>query len=85
MKDYLKYLKGKPMKIAYLIFITLVVSGCCTQIALYWGVSGLAVDLGLSAGAFVIWAVAAFHPYYEWKSGLKEEARQQAYKDSLNK
>jgi hypothetical protein len=85
MKNYLNYLKGQPLKIAYLIFITLVVSGCSTQIGFYWGTYGLGVDIGLSIGVFIIWAVAAFHPYYEWKSALKEAARQQAYKDSLNK
>lgn len=83
MKNYLNYLKGKPIKILYLIGVTLFFT--IVQISLLrWG-----LEDGWTIGTFIfmffVYFGACYHPYYEWNDGIKEAERIKNYQDSLKK
>ena len=71
--NYLKYIWSNPFKLAYVIFISLVVLGCTREVIIYWEYLNIIVNIALCTFIAIIYLVAIYHPYKEWKDGLNSD------------
>lgn len=67
---FLKYIWNNPFKLAYVVFISLVILGCATQIFKYWEDLNIITNITLCVFMTVIYGVSMYHPYKEWKDSL---------------
>ena len=67
---FLKYIWNDIGKLLYVIFITLVALGCFTQVIKYKDTLPSIVNICLITFISIIYLVAMYHPYKEWKDGL---------------
>ena len=88
MKNFIKHVSKSPKLLAWYIgvfifFTAVVVTGIRDWEGILDNPIWLVIILGIMLP--LIFTVACYHPYYEWKTGIEKEKQIQAYKDSLNK